>query len=156
MNILIFSEYRSLLDTRPTFKCIEIAIVGKYAYNTLHFCFWPFYISVQCRCHWTKVPLKSKKVPLLHFSFMQKWIILFSAQCQPSLLENCILFSHPLSVVVTWRTLVVLGFYLILVSEGRTHTFFMVYMHSTTDSMELAPVPKMRFAFFPLIIHCNI
>lgn len=29
MNILIFSEYRSLLDTRPTFKCIEIAIVGK-------------------------------------------------------------------------------------------------------------------------------
>lgn len=95
-----------------------------------------------------------RKVPLLEFNglffYAKRNNRVFGTV--PSLLKHCSLFSHPLSLLVTWRTLVVLGFYLILVSGGRTHPFFMVYMHTTTNSKELVPVPKRRFAFahFPV------
>lgn len=133
--------------------------------TTLHLCLPPLYIPPQHRCHWRTVPQKKEKEKVLHFNGLFFYAkrnnrVFRVVPAEPSVERQP--FSHPLSLVVTWRTLAVLGFCLILVSGGRTHPFFMVYMHTTTDSKELAPVPKMRFAFAQvsrarfLITLCNI
>lgn len=143
---------KNLSWTLHTLKCISFALLGKKsAYNTLHLCFSPLYIPAQCH-------RSGKKGASLEFSGL-----FFHAKRNnrvfgsvPSLLKHCSLFSHPLSLVVTWRTLAVLGFYLILVSGGRTHPFFMVYMHTTTNSKELVPVPKRRFEVCFCTVLCGL
>lgn len=127
------------------------------------FCRFIFHLSTvitEGQCHKSR-----RKVPPLHFNGLffhakRNNRVFCTVPAEPSVERRP--YSHPLSLVVTWRTLAVLGFCLILVSGGRTHPFFMVYMHTTTDSKELGPVPKMRFAFAHaacacfLIILCNL
>lgn len=109
-----------------------------------HLCSRSLSIPAQRRCRGRAVPPESEERGLclnwMAFSFMQKGIIVFSAQCR--VFWSSAAFSHPLSLVGSWRTLAVLASYLILVSGGRTHPFFMVYMHTTTNSKDLVPGPK--------------
>lgn len=122
----------------------------KSAYKTLHYALVHFIFLLgavveEGQWHRSRKRGGSAQVNLVAFSFMQKESSCFGHTAESS--EALQPFSHPLSLVATWRTLAVLGFYLILVSGGRTHPFFMVYMHTTTTSKELVPVPKRRFAF---------